>query len=81
MTWQAMHTIHHMLEEAADEMLEDPAGTLADAFEACNIHLKLMACEPTIQVSHRPIGPNPPDGTPPSHLTPSEPALTHLTLR
>ena len=26
-------------------------GTMADAFEACNIHLRLMACEPVIEVN------------------------------
>jgi len=48
---ECMHTIFHMLEEAGDELLEDPAGTLADAFEACNVHLRLMACEPMIDVN------------------------------
>ena len=46
-----MHTIFRMLEDAADVILENPAGTLADAFEACNIHLRLMACEPEIEVN------------------------------
>ena len=48
---EAMHTIFHMLEEAGDELADDPGGTLADAFEACNVHLRLMACEPEIEVN------------------------------
>jgi serine/threonine protein phosphatase PrpC len=48
---EAMHTIFHMLEESADELYDEPAGTLADAFEACNMHLRLMACEPEIEVN------------------------------
>ena len=48
---EAMHTIFHMLEESADELADNPGGTLADAFEACNIHLRLMACEPEIEVN------------------------------
>ena len=48
---QCMHTIYHMLEESGDALLDDPAGTLADAFEACNVHLRLMVCEPEIEVN------------------------------
>lgn len=48
---EAMHTIFHMLEECADELYDEPEATLADAFEACNIHLRLMACEPEIEVN------------------------------
>jgi len=46
-----MHTIYHMLEESGEQIMDDPAGTLADAFEACNVHLRLMACEPMIEVN------------------------------
>ena len=48
---EAMHTIYRMLEDTGDDLLDDPAGMLADAFEATNIHLRLMACEPDIQVN------------------------------
>jgi len=48
---EAMHTIFHMLEESADQLYDEPAGMLADAFEACNMHLRLMACEPEIEVN------------------------------
>ena len=50
---EVMHTIFHMLEASGEAMVEDPSGTLADAFEAANIHLRLMACEPEIEVRRR----------------------------
>ena len=48
---EAMHTIYSMLEIAEKELTEDPGGTLADAFEATNVHLRLMACEETVEVN------------------------------
>jgi len=48
---EAMHTIFRMCEEAGQQLIDDPGGTLADAFEACNIHLRMMACEADIEVN------------------------------
>ena len=45
-----MHTVYHMLEVAHRELVVDPCGTLADAFEACNMHLRMMACEEVLEV-------------------------------
>jgi len=48
---EAMHTVYHMLEVAHKELVADPCGTLADAFEACNVHLRLMASEEVLEVN------------------------------
>lgn len=48
---EAMHTVYHMLEVAHKELMADPCGTLADAFEACNVHLRIMACEEVLEVN------------------------------
>lgn len=48
---ECMHTIYHSLVVADQELADDPCGTLADAFEACNIHLRIMACSEVLEVN------------------------------
>ena len=48
---ESMHTLFMMLSDAGIALAEEPDATLADAFEASNMHLRLMACEPEMLVN------------------------------